>query len=79
MERWMEDLLVQVCGSERALDPTVDLLEEDLLDSLGRMLLLDELLDRGIELQPTQLPLSTFRHVDALWQAVQKARGSSPE
>ena len=61
LEQAVEDLLVQVCGTPRALSDEADLLEEGLLDSMGVIELLEGLEDLGILLQPTRLPKDLFR------------------
>ena len=62
----IRDLLVQVCGTQDALRPGADLLEEGILDSLAMIDLLEGLEDLGIELQSTQVPRSAFRTVESI-------------
>ena len=44
----------------------MDLLERELLDSLGLIELLEGLEDLGIEIQPTQTPRDAFRTVEGI-------------
>lgn len=76
LEQAVEDLLVQVCGTPRALSDEADLLEEGLLDSMGVIELLEGLEDLGIVLQPTRLPKDLFRHRADIVEACRQARFS---
>lgn len=76
LEQAVEDLLVQVCGTPRALSDEADLLEEGLLDSMGVIELLEGLEDLGIVLQPTRLPKDLFRHRADIVEACRKSRFS---
>lgn len=76
LERAVEALLVQVCGTPRALSDETDLLDEGLLDSMGVIELLEGLEDLGIVLQPTRLPRDVFRRRADLVEACRKARFS---
>ena len=69
----VEDLLVQVCDTPRALSDEADLLEEGLLDSMGVIELLEGLEDLGILLQPTRLPRDLFRRRASIVAACREA------
>ena len=62
----IRDLLVQVCGTQDALRPGADLLEEGILDSLAMIDLLEGLEDLGIQIQPTRVPRDAFRTVEGI-------------
>lgn len=62
----IEQLLVDACGTTDVLVPGVDLLESELLDSLGMISLLDGLEDLGFEIQPTQVDRSCFRTLEGI-------------
>lgn len=66
LEQTVKSLLVEACGSEQALEDGVDLLESELLDSLGFISLLDGLEDIGISIQPTQVDRNEFRTLDGI-------------
>lgn len=68
-------LLVQVCGTQAALRPGADLLEEGLLDSLALIELLEGLEDLGITLQPTRIPKDRFRTADSILALVREYAG----
>lgn len=57
----LDCLLTRACGTPDALTPGLDLLESGTLDSLGLILLLDDLADRGIEMPPTRADRDRFR------------------
>ena len=61
MEEEIKELIAAACGTREALEPGVDLLERELLDSLGLIELLEGLEDLGIEIQSTQTPRDAFR------------------
>lgn len=66
LEEQVRELIADSCGTREALEPGVDLLAGELLDSLGLIQLLEGLEDLGIELQPTQVPRSAFRTVESI-------------
>ena len=66
MEEEIKELIAADCGTRAALEPGVDLLERELLDSLGLIELLEGLEDLGIEIQPTQTPRDAFRTVEGI-------------
>ena len=60
-------------GLENKLD--VDLIENEILDSLGFIELVTELEEKfDIEIQPTQIPSDTWRSVDNIVKMVEKKR-----
>lgn len=72
LEQAVKSLLVEACGSEQALEDGVDLLESELLDSLGFISLLDGLEDIGISIQPTQVDRNEFRTLDGILNLCRK-------
>lgn len=66
MEQQIRQLIAQACGTQEALAPGVDLLEEGFLDSLALIELLEGLEDMGIVLQPTQIPKDRLRTVEGI-------------
>ena len=66
MEKQVKKILAEVCGSEDALNPNIDLIESGLLDSLAFINLLTELEDIGITIYPTQVDKNNFRTVDSI-------------
>ena len=53
--------------------PDVDLIEDDILDSLGFIELVTELEETfDIEIQPTQIPSDTWRSIDDIVKMVEK-------
>lgn len=64
------DLIVQACGTPRALDDTVDLVDSGLMDSLARITLFEGLEDLGVELSPTQVRPDTLRSARAILDLV---------
>ena len=74
----IRDLLVQVCGTQDALRPGADLLEEGILDSLAMIDLLEGLEDVGIQIQPTRVPRDSFRTVEGILALRRQAEGEAP-
>lgn len=72
LEQTVKSLLVEACGSEQALEDGVDLLDSELLDSLGFISLLDGLEDIGISIQPTQVDRNKFRTLDGILNLCRK-------
>lgn len=72
LEQTVKSLLVEACGSEQALEDGVDLLDSELLDSLGFISLLDGLEDIGISIQPTQVDRNEFRTLDRILNLCRK-------
>ena len=72
LEQTVKSLLMEACGSEQALEDGVDLLESELLDSLGFISLLDGLEDIGISIQPTQVDRNEFRTLDGILNRCRK-------
>lgn len=67
------DLIVQACGTSRALDEGVDLIDSGLMDSLARITLFEGLEDLGVELSPTQVPPDALRSARAILDRVHAA------
>ena len=65
-------LLAEACGTAEAGKPGTDLLDTGLLDSLGLITLLEGLEDRGVPLQPTQVPRETFHTAESILTAIEK-------
>ena len=66
MEERIRRLIAQACGTERALEPGINLIETGLLDSLALIELLEGLEDMGILLQPTQIPRASLGTVEGI-------------
>ena len=65
MEETVKEILLRVCGPG-ALAPGAELIETGVLDALAFIVLLAELEDRGIEIQPTQVDRNQFRTVNGI-------------
>ena len=76
LETQVRELIAAACGTREALEPGTDLLERGLLDSLGLITLLEDLEDRGIEIQPPQVPREAFRTVDGILALCREAAGT---
>ncbi len=70
------DIIVFLTGYEELRDePEVDLIEEEILDSMAFVGLIAELEDEfGIEIQPTQVPGDTWRSVDRIARLVESLK-----
>lgn len=66
-------LIANACGTPRALEEGVDLIESGLMDSLARITLFEGLEDLGVELYPTQLAPDALRSAPAILAAVHAA------
>lgn len=66
--------IAEVCGGADALDPSVDLLDSGLLDSLAFITLLDRLEDAGVCLQPTRVDKSAFRSARSIVRLVRETQ-----
>ena len=66
LQQLLRELLPLACGTPDAIKPGTDRLKTGILDSLGLIILLDELADRGIEIQPTQVELSRFSSLEGI-------------
>lgn len=68
------DIIVKVSYDTKIReDNNIDLIKSGILDSLGFINLLSMLEDEfDIEIQPTQIPSSTWRHVDSIVQLVKE-------
>ena len=66
MKEQIIDIIKKVTGYDE-LSEDIDLLEEDIIDSLAFIELITELEDAfNIEIQPTQVPGDTWRSIDSL-------------
>jgi acyl carrier protein len=72
MDDMIRDLLVRVCGTEEALDESIDLIDSGILDSLAFIDLLTELDFEGISIQPTQVDRNRFRNVNNIIELVKE-------
>ena len=67
------DLIIELTDYDLRQNPNIDLIEEDILDSLAFIELvssLEEMYD--IEIQPTQVPDNTWRSVNNIVKMVEK-------
>ncbi len=74
MEEEIVELIVKWTGYEKLRENKyVDLLEEDILDSLAFIEIITELEEEfDIEIQPTQVPQDTWRSVDNIVKMVKE-------
>ncbi len=72
MDEMIRSLLVRVCGTEDALDESIDLIDSGILDSLAFIELLTELDFEGISIQPTQVDRNRFRNVNSIIELVKE-------
>lgn len=74
MEEKIVELIVKWTGYEKLRENKfVDLLEEDILDSLAFIEIITELEEEfDIEIQPTQVPQDTWRSVDNIVKMVKE-------
>ena len=72
MDDMIRNLLVRVCGTEDALDESIDLIDNGILDSLAFIELLTELDFEGISIQPTQVDRNRFRNVNSIIELVKE-------
>lgn len=73
MEKKIIDIIIEVCGDESLRDniETIDLLENDVLDSLAFITLISRLEEEfNIEIQPTQVSPDTWRKVSSIIELV---------
>ena len=72
MEDKIIDIIVEVCQDETLRDNLdVDLIENDILDSLAFITLMSRLEEEfNIEIQPTQIDSKTWRHVDSIIELI---------
>ena len=71
------DIIVKVTYDTRVKEENdIDLIKSGILDSLGFINLISALEDEfNIEIQPTQIPSSTWRHVDSIVNLVKEKLG----
>ena len=72
MDEMIRNLLVRVCGTEEALDESIDLIDSGILDSLAFIEQLTELDFEGISIQPTQVDRNCFRNVNSIIELVKE-------
>lgn len=72
MDEMIRNLLVRVCGTEEALDESIDLIDSGILDSLAFIELLTELDFEGISIQPTQVDRNRFRNINSIIELVKE-------
>ena len=72
MDEMIRNLLVRVCGTEVALDESIDLIDSGILDSLAFIELLTELDFEGISIQPTQVDRNRFRNINSIIELVKE-------
>ena len=66
-------LIANACGTPRALEEGMDLIESGLMDSLARITLFEGREDLGVELSPTQLAPDALRSAPAILAVVHAA------
>ena len=72
MKEQIIDIIKKVTGYDELSDD-IDLLEEDVIDSLAFIELITELEDAfNIEIQPTQVPGDTWRSIDSIVKLVEE-------
>lgn len=65
--------IIEKLTDYNGINSDIDLLEEDILDSLAFIELISELENEfNIEIQPTQVPSDTWRNVDNIVKMVKK-------
>jgi len=75
MEEKVIDIVIEVCGDESLREniKEIDLLENDILDSLAFINLIARLEEEfNIEIQPTQVSPNTWRKVSSIVELVKK-------
>ena len=73
MEKKIIDIIIEVCGDESLRDKIeeMDLLENDILDSLAFITLISRLEEEfNIEIQPTQIRPDTWRKASSIIELV---------
>lgn len=77
----MEEKIIQIvyeeCGDERILeDKKVDLIENDLIDSLAFIDIISKLEEEfGIEIQPTEETIDSWRSIESIVNMVKRKLG----
>jgi len=76
MEEKIIKIIEEICEIENLKDNMdIDLIEEDLLDSLGFITLISELEDEfNIEIQPTRVPSDTWRSIQKIIELVKNLK-----
>ena len=73
MENKIIDIIIEACGDESIRDniEEIDLLENDIIDSLGFITLISKLEEEfNIEIQPTQINPDTWRKASSIIELV---------
>ena len=78
MKEQIIDIIIRLTEYEDLRNnPNVNLIKEDILDSLAFIELIDELENKfDIEIQPTQIPNDTWNSVDNIVKMVENLRGT---
>ena len=76
MKEEILEIIIKLTGYEELRNNiNIDLIEEDILDSLAFIQLISELEEKyDIEIQPTQVSVETWRSVDGIAEMVKKKR-----
>ena len=67
-------ILYEIIGDKAVLDPSCELLDSGLLDSLALMELVDRLEDEGVTLHPTQIDRERLRTPTQIAALVEELR-----
>ena len=78
MREQIIDIIIRLTEYEDLRNnPNINLIKEDILDSLAFIELIDELENKfDIEIQPTQIPNDTWNSVDNIVKMVENLRGT---
>lgn len=78
MKEQIIDIIIRLTEYEDLRNnPNINLIKEDILDSLAFIELIDELENKfDIEIQPTQIPNDTWNSVDNIVKMVENLRGT---
>ena len=77
MENKIIDIIIEICGDESLRNniEEIDLLENDILDSLSFITLISRLEEEfNIEIQPTQISPDTWRKVSSIIELVKSCK-----
>lgn len=74
MEQKIVEIIQKVTDNPNlTIDNNIDLIEEDVIDSLAFIELITELEDTfNIEIQPSQIPSQTWRNIESIIQMVKE-------
>ena len=78
MKEQIIDIIIRLTEYEDLRNnPNINLIKEDILDSLAFIELIDELENKfDIEIQPTQIPNDTWNSVDNIVKMIENLRGT---